>query len=401
MPVCSSGSQPKPATPAVIFLAGEALTALVSGTLLTPIWADVVAYAAATSFTSTVLCAGDPPTMPSFTASDVTEIILNTNPFLETTGTSKLNDLIEIAAWYAFCECISGGTPAPPAAPTYPTGAPTINPPGGTPGPTTQGCAPAFAQQDSIAQFLAITFVPNVPVDSSGYATAPNGATSITFQVQNITQGARPADAIFEYFVDDPTHTTHYAHVTNASVPNGTTQTFTVAIPPNVEVIWACEAYENTAMTTSTNQLQLNVSFNCQSGSGCCPPDPSVVATLQQIMAGLNLIYSALPSPVNSYADGTAHAALSGSGNFALGVGALAIKLEVTTLPIAYSEYAGDPTRYLELGWVTFETDAAPFAPQQIAFQTQFYSAPPLATAVHYTLPPGAVVTITEVTAGP
>ncbi len=135
--------------------------------------------------------------------------------------------------------------------------------------------------------------------------------------------------------------------------------------------------------------------------SACCPPDPSIQGLLAQIQAAVNSIYLGLPTKLNSYAESTVHAGLTGSSNFALGAGTIAVRVVITaTAPGTVGEQVGDPTRYFDAGVVTFSTAEGNFQSTRIEHTPQLVVVPLLADTFHYTLG-GTTITVTELTAGP
>jgi hypothetical protein len=135
--------------------------------------------------------------------------------------------------------------------------------------------------------------------------------------------------------------------------------------------------------------------------SGCCD-DSAIIATLQYMQTVLNAIYQGLPRQLNSYADGTVHAGLTGNGTLTLVEAApLAVRVNITT-DLAGGVAAGAPQYLAGRGYIVPIINAAPVRDfVRLVYNPQMYVLPELTEQVGYTIPSGEVITITELVAGP
>jgi hypothetical protein len=139
-----------------------------------------------------------------------------------------------------------------------------------------------------------------------------------------------------------------------------------------------------------------------QSVQPCCPPDPTQAAMLAQILQQLQLVYASLPSHPNSYAEASAHAGLTGDGSIVLVDDAIAIKVAITTDISWGGVAAGDPPFLFDRGYITpFNSEGPIYASNRLTFNPQVFLLPTLTDSIGYSLPPGEIITITELTAGP
>jgi hypothetical protein len=103
-----------------------------------------------------------------------------------------------------------------------------------------------------------------------------------------------------------------------------------------------------------------------------------------------------------AYVPGTAHAALTGAGQFAV-QGDIGISVDVTTVPgRAGSEY-GNPLNLFDLGWLNVGT-ADGWVHRELITANPFLYLPPdmgVMTLVGYSLSPDVVATITELVREP
>ena len=135
--------------------------------------------------------------------------------------------------------------------------------------------------------------------------------------------------------------------------------------------------------------------------AACCPPDPLLEGLLSQILGLVTGIYRSLPVPLTSYSVGATHSALSGSGEIATVASVLALRIVLTTVPSSLGVEAGDPPYRFDVGWLTPSIAATPYAPTRVVYSEQIVLLPVLVDSFHYTLHPGVVATVEELTRGP
>lgn len=121
---------------------------------------------------------------------------------------------------------------------------------------------------------------------------------------------------------------------------------------------------------------------------------------LQQIATAESDILAALPLAIHTFAFGTIHSNLQGSGEFALQAGTIAVQVTWGGTPPGNRTYAGDPNYYFNVGHITFSAAMAPYRGERIVYTTQNFVAPLLADTCHFTLSQGITATIAELRRG-
>jgi hypothetical protein len=123
---------------------------------------------------------------------------------------------------------------------------------------------------------------------------------------------------------------------------------------------------------------------------------------LNQIYGMVKAIFEGLPSAPHSYAEGTVHAGLTGSGSVVLVGNAIGVKVTITSDTTGFRISPGDPSYYWSRGYIVPITAEAPVRrPVRLVYSPQQYELPALTDSIGYTLPPGLTISITELTAGP
>jgi hypothetical protein len=419
--ICGGGtSSPKPTSPAQSFFVGADLADLISFVFgeASP-WVDIVVFAAAQTIDWSTLCATDPPSVPTFTATEIAEIL--TNPIAPTElPWQKLSDLVLIAAWYYGCQCDGLAAPTPPAGPTYPTGAPSLTSP--TIAPSISGhcwdqtntitvndALGGNTQVDITAAFLPT----GTPVTTSG------GAFPLVTHAYPIPTGLSGGIHSVTTCVINPNTVTDIRYVwwTSALAYNGqspiytdvsNTHTVTVTPPAGTAYYALVSGNSSVGSTPYTVQITGHFTFDCTTQppgtiqQPCCPPDSSLSAQLQVIQNLVLAIYQGLPTPITSYADGTAHAGLSGGGTITLAASVLAARVTITTDSAQLGQSAGDPTYLFDRGYVVPIVNSAPVRGEtQVVYNPQLFLLPALTEQIGYYFHPGIVATITELVKGP
>lgn len=405
-----------------MFIVGETAVELMTLIFKNAAWSSLIAFAAGQTFQLNTFCAADPPAVPVFTAGDILEI-LSGNIFNDPVPSQKLANLLAIAAWYTFCECATVATPAAPAPPAYPATAPTINPPVAPP-LASGGCldvtqriksqdfqygpAGGFVEIDISARFFLPRTLTVAAAFTGGPTTAyafPATATSI----RTISSGVTGATAAGDGHVFLNTYSAAgvklQALTLNTIPANGGTNDQTAALSAGAVfgIMWADEFVTN----TTTLEYTLEVIFSCTNAPAgtvqqpCCPPDATLLAQLQLIQNQLNSVLSGLPSSAHSFALGTVHAGLSGNGSFALVGAAIAVKVELTTIPGRLGRDAGEEVYYFDAGFIIPIAATYPYAGQPIVYSPQLMALPSLTDSIGYTIPADVVVTVTELLRGP
>lgn len=358
------------------------------------LWAVPLAgFIGAVTYELSSFCATDPPAVPTFTASDVVDLLNPYRPAEFLDAQQKFQDLVGAYAWYQVCKCDTVSTPAPPTAPAAPTGMPSINPPSVAPGyPTGQACQLTNYSLD-------------IPGDNTnhqlGWVDLPSGATYITY------------DGAFTDMPSSPTPDTSATiqfRDSSGGIYGGYTVGYTGALhnqhhqegallPQYVQ--FQVSYFGGTGQPT--RHIDVSVGIYCGTTPGStggpyptpCPTDPFVLGLLQQILALTTIIQrQAVPF---SYIFGTAHSGLSGEGHIDV-QGLLGVKVQLDTYGTGVGVESGDPDEFFEAGWITWG-NADGSTKREWITHSPFVSLPSVAgqyTRLGYTLGQGVTATITE-----
>lgn len=406
--LCGGGtSGAKSISPGVVFLGGETLSALlVEVFALSDPWAALIAFAAAQSIDLSTFCSTDPPAMPTFLASDIPDII-TANPFLPGTGSQKLNDLVFIAAWYAFCECKGAATPAPPPAPVYPTGGDQVNPPGFISTRTDSACWDKSATFQNNGGFLTHappSLYPPVPV---GGQTDVNDKRSID-ATRIVGYFSNNGDSAF---TNGPIefHSTYFTAAGATILTDITTVNANqlnvqyVSTPPPTWAIHQFVTYtpdgQNISTCTIREQLWCPGTSPISPNAPCCPPDPQLFGMLRTVLNALKAIYEEMPRDTLLLKDGTQHLALSGAGSIMLSAAVVGIRVDVVPQVPTWPNNPGVPAYYLSMGFITSFELGTPLKGWRLVYQSQTFPVQKYADQIGYTLPAGIQINITELLA--
>jgi hypothetical protein len=421
--LCGGGaSGPKPTSPAVAFLLGEAAVAIAVETLgLSAPWAALLAFAAGQTITTSTLCATDPPVMPSFTAGDIADILRGAviaNP----SAFAKLTQLFQIAAWYVFCQCSSMPTPAPVAGPPYPTGAPVVNPPAG-PGMPASPCWDVKGsfflptptdpndQLDLTSQFLPIAGTPIRVNPQTGFFPnaypIPGGTNHLRLAVtpQQASEHAYVRWLVWDKFANSIRDDSLQVAYNDAL---GSPVTLEVATLSPAAAYWSLTIGNGWPNQRVDERYALEILFYCGGGgpsapaAPCCPPDPVLLGQLSQIINLLNAVLLGQGAPITSYAESTVHAGLSGRGSIAVQGGCLAVRVVLTTDNPALRTLPGNPTYLLDRGFIVPIAAEGPVRGQtRLVYNPQLYVLPATTDHVGYSFGTGVVGSIIELVRGP
>jgi hypothetical protein len=156
------------------------------------------------------------------------------------------------------------------------------------------------------------------------------------------------------------------------------------------------------ASAATTDLFSAEISGYCTSqypsglsGTPCCPPDDTLRAEIDQILATVNLIQRQIVP--FAYVAGTAHTALSGAGTISV-QGLLGAKIDITTLPASLGRTGTSPLELFDAGWVTWGT--ADGYPHSVRVEHDPQLSLPVRcsafTSLAYDFHPGVIATITE-----
>lgn len=392
--ICVGGgpSEAKPEFAEAVYI-GPAMIAALLNNIPTP-WAVGLAGAVgAITYSLSTLCPNEPPAVPTLTAADGLAL-LNPDPLTYIPALQKLQQLIGAYAWHQFCKCTTGATPAPPTPPSKPTGWPDIDPPSVAPPPSTL----PLACYDNVT---------NTAISSGSFHYAnwlwrgiPSDLKS--FRV-TIKQG-KPSSGTLSP-VEWTIRQTGYSAIGeywSRVLPPAFEQVLTFpVVPPSQEL-----RIEGTASYNQTERTIIEIEGFCGAygppiaGVQCCPPDPQIQLTLNQLMSTVTLMQRQL-APF-AYVSGASHAGLTGDGEIAI-QGLLGAKVSLTTIPASRGVAAGEPDELFDIGFVTFAvTDGYPHS---VRIEHNPHVILParasVFTRLSYSLTPGVVATITELVREP
>lgn len=335
-------------------------------------------------------CASDPPTWTLPTSAELFSYLTG-GPIgnaLQIQG--FIGDVARAYIWYKLCECTSGATPAPPAAPSPPSGLPALNPPSVVSLPLTTPCD--SSSTTGVVVFTGTTYSTGGPIWLS------RSATSVVFTLKNTLSTGAGCSVNFQldwtqvYPSFSVLHSDAYTLLVNHS------QVVTLPVWPNSDEC-VITVTGSTGTGSSTGSWTADVYCADQTPgarqSPCCPPDPVLTARVNQILDMVTLIQR--QSVPFGYVSGAAHAGLTGNGSFAVS-GLIGCKVDMTTIPSSYGSAVGTPTEHFDLGFVTFATPDGYPSSQRLEHQPTFLMPARCGayTTLAYTLAAGVVATITE-----
>ena len=339
------------------------------------------------TYQASVLCATDPPAMPTFSSGDYLALLIADPGPAGHTARQKVQDALANILWPSVCECVSGPQPGPATPPSNPSGSTYVPPVQVSP-----TCAPTFT-------YISGSALGTGTLNRSG-PTVPVGIVPTSFHYHIIASSSN---------TNVGTYTWAFKQL-NAASGVIQTDTFTVNAPNDtqdhtVNVAAGCVAITLTqtyVSGTGPNQFITNSTIDWYCGSNipgavaspCCPPDPTTLATLQSIL-GLVTVIQRQIAPF-AYVPGAAHSGLSGTGSFAVS-GILGLAVDITTAPARLGTIFGDPDQVFGAGWINVGT-ADGWGPREFISSDPFLLRPVPGdiTLVGYSIPADVTVTITE-----
>lgn len=410
--VCGGGdSEPKSGSQLVVFLGTAAIGALVSRYIGS--WAlQVAALISPLTFDLPSFCAVDPPADPGLDGADVLAILAPVHPD-KAAAQAKFVQLIQRFAWYDLCQCDTGLTPTPPAAPSPPSDLPgNPQPPlPQTPCGVYEGAGQVFNTSCRVAligsQFLtgsmvcpntALTLVP-VPAGALGWRLTLRKAGHAGGTSPSARLNWYKADNTAESTVFTPFDLTPEVVLTGSSVPSLATQFF-------------IDAGSTGGVGT---QLSVRMEFFCTAPGGttvaCCPPDTIATGLLNQILSAVLMVQAdvglvtervdLLQRQVSPFAfiDGASHLGLSGEGEIDISGSIVGVRVElVDVLDGTVGQTAGHPETLFGTGWIRWGDDLG--WRQRIFIDAESIVSTPYAagamTKIGYSLPAGTVIDLTE-----
>jgi hypothetical protein len=363
-------------------------------------------------------CQSDPPTPVALSSNEWLAVMLN-QPILPDyePGMQKLSVIVEFCLWWLNCQCVTGPQPLQPAVPAPPSGA--AVPPGSNACSTLQWAGTPTLTRRSGSQvvgFLDITpyVIPNAgtPVattDVNGnpinvYPIGPQKPTQLRVQASTSVLGADTAVQVWMGTIPGIGTQTSCALGATNSTGNSTCDTGIQALNLSVATHWLFLIGTNSGDIHGNGQAgpataTVSLYGNCGQPVGCCPPDPQLLQLLNNIYSLVTLIQRH-ETPF-AYVLGPVHSGLSGSTTLTIPAGLLGLRVHVDTFPPYFTQQPGTPTWYSGLGFLSvgdangwWWTDALKVNPW-----LWFPESMPAFTQVGWNLPPGQVISITELQA--
>lgn len=415
MPFCTSGSpQAKPGIADDVILTAAVISSMLPAGA---VWLEpfIGAIAGIITIHLPTLCGVDPEADPGLTGADVLSLVaLGPGP-LTADAYDRFTQLVRRFAWFTFCQCSGGSTPAEPSFPSAPTGLPAINPPGvvGVP------AGPCQTDTRSVTVLTTDTrrdVYTNTLCDQTGHPTCqslatpiPAGATAMQWHSSNhgvdpivctpghfaivtahwAAAGAYISGSIFAANVDSGTLSCidSAAHSDVIPIPSGATQvTLTAEIDGyahsvdfDVSITWFCGV--GTAPVTGLPT--------------CCTADPFTSGSLTQILQLVTLIQRYL-APF-AYQNGATHSGLTGHAVLTIPT-LVGVLITLTTVPSSVGQEIASPDQLWDAGWITWG-NADGFTERVWIGSNPQLSLPPNAstfTRLGYTLRSGVVASIQE-----
>lgn len=334
-------------------------------------------------------CGTDPPSMSTLTTAESQALLnLDITSADWATGLPKVQNIALNAIWNYACQCTSGTYTAPVAP----------NPPSGTAitqYPTVVGAncyhssdAPTGLIQagnvDCIATWRVDWYDNGSHIYQQSFSPVVHTgqATSITFPV--------PPGAIGFQVEYTSTNCGNFSGRAGQgfSAP-GITQPQTLALQ------LACTYDSVNNEVHSTTVADLACGAGPQIPQSCCPPDPSVQASLDAILTLVTLIQRQI-APF-AYVKGFPSGFLSGNGQIAV-QGDLGALITVSSSAFGRGIEVGNPDVDFGSGWINWG-NADGWTAREFISADQFLTFPPLAgqfTLLGYSLPPGMFIQVTE-----
>lgn len=394
MTVCPTGSSKKPTSPDFLHVTSSEYMSFFPPAVQ---WfADYVGFLPPFDVDVNAFCALEPPDFPSLDALDLWALVARDKVSVGATAFNKARQLVEHFAWYLLCQCNSGGTPAPPAPPAEPANRPLVNPPALVHLPNVLPCVTAVSPAIS---YVAGSGLNRIPADYAG-----RNGTSMRLTMTTTVDVAPGPPIQFSF--------KSYRHITSDSLVRTDTfvlssnQTFQIVVPtePGATLVTPV-LFANPGGGATFASAQIDVFCDGQAPnaplSPCCPPDPGLLAKLDQVVAMVTLIQrQAVPF---GYVPGVAtHAGLVGSGELVVS-GLLGFLVQLTSVPPELGIEAGSPNTLFDAGWVTCGTADGWEKSTRVEHNPRLVvpEAMGLVTRIGYSFAPNVVATITELVREP
>jgi hypothetical protein len=407
----SGPSQAKPPFAGIFAFTSAAAGALLSNKGL-PYAAFFAGFLGLVTYDLSTFCPSDPPADPGMTGADYLALLGVGTPVARQAAILKFEQLVGHYLWWDVCECVTGtASPVPPAIPA-PPGMPQVNPPVTTTSPGPAG--PCWQGSITLRQQLSTdTAPPAYQTTAFSWAPGINGFAPFpcTFVIANFkcnNNGLHPGQCRLEPSMYQQGGSFDNGVIVSPALPitlnPGQSQTITLTPHATNDngVILMSTAWSN--QSNADNTVDISAQLFCTSQTQpliqCCLPDPNMITMLQDIDQLVTLLQRQ-DAPF-AYILGTAHSILSGHGVLTI-QGLLGAKIELTTTPSTIGSESGSPLEIFGAGWIAWGT-ADGFISREVIHHNPQLSFPAEAgqfTQLGYSLTPGVVATITEITREP
>lgn len=405
MVVCAHGSTLKASSPAYIHIDPGQIASIFPPLLA---WAVPFApYIPSIDLDVGAFCALEPPELPTIDAFDIAALLTGGRVGAALLAAQKFTQLTEAYLWYQLCTCVTDATPAAPTAPSAPANLPAINPPGIVSQPSTTPCMIADGGPVTVhyadtgqrvmlpyttGQYLPVVppWVPSIPL--------PSGATYYTYRITNSRAPTGNPN-------DKGTASISWINGSQqlirqdggGPIAPGATLTIQGTVPAGSVAVLS-GTYVQLGFADEIMSAHLEVFCGAlpgQTQSPCCPPDPVMMAQINQILEAITLIQR--QSVPFAYINGPVHAGLSGQGTITTS-GLLGVSVDLTTTPGRVGSIDGAPDTLFDVGWLNFG-NAGGSGRRIFVTSDPFVYFPQSAgmlTKIGYTFPADVVATITE-----
>ena len=412
--ICPGGgpSQAKPGVNQNIILTTTALASILQA--IGGAWAiPFVALLGVKTYDLSTLCVTDPPALPTITLADVTNLVGGVFNPAAGSSLTKLGNLIDYYLWYQWCQCVSGTATSVTPFQQQPSG---LNQ-----NPSTQstcwqvdftGAPPWHASatqpcaNQQYPQLLPPGSFHNISraCGTVPYVTFPGGITNFNWTQQQpvLTSGQESGVLVLECFDASNTQLLNQQIGVGLSGPSPGFLQKGIGNIPSGTAYWLLWGAGFTGTATEI-PMSIHMDFYCSGSSNNpiapCTTDPAVLALLDQIYAAVLDIISNLTAPVTNWATVATHTGLSGLGSLTIGTSTTALEVTLTTIPSGVGLHVSDPTFYFDAGWVRGMTNFGATESVGITSSPQLVHLDPSTKTIGYTLNPGVVATIAELTA--
>lgn len=342
----------------------------------------------------TTFCTVDPPPVPAFNAADALALLNPLNPRAKSDAQLKLLQLVGAYLWYDVCKCDDGTIPVRPGFPAAPANLPHVDP---------VIIAPPSAVTPCVTRDIGDLYLTN----SQSYFRGGTGwgghnANAIRFTMHTDVHDPPGPQVIFQYDLEHGQPIVldkrYQFHLTNAM-----DFVTTVPIPAGADTVAFTVIGEGAAAGTTNTRTLIEVycdgAYPDQQPANCCPPDPTLMAQVAQILDFVTLLQRQ-KAPFG-YVPGVRHNGLAGNGQFAIS-GLVGVSVILSVLPAYIGNIAGDPAELFDVGFVTLGTADGWHRSVRIEHSpTLILPIEGSETLLGYTLKPGVVVDVLELVREP